>query len=90
MFRECGMVVTELASAAEGEAEVFGEFLVTDAVEGGEGSDAGGEGGRGIARAAGGWRGLDCGEHQVLGGVLGRNKLEDFGAIAGPFEEHGA
>ncbi len=73
----------------EGEAEVAGETLLADAVEGGEGAHAGESGGIGLeggaARGEGG--GANGRDHEVLRGVLGGDELEDFRPVAGDFEQ---
>ena len=61
-----------------------GEALGGDAVKGREGAQAG-RGGRIAGRAD-----LDGGDHQVLGGMFGRDELEYLGPVAGPFEQLGA
>ncbi len=66
--------------------QMLREALAADAVESGEGADASGKGV--VWRAA--WSHFDGGEHEIFGGVLGGNELEDLGAIAGPFQQHGA
>lgn len=65
---------------------MLGKPLAADAIEGGEGAEAFGDNGIG----SGGRARLDRGDHQVFCGVLRGDKLEDFGAVAGVFEELGA
>ena len=60
------------------------EALMADAIERGEITKA-----RRAGSVAGGM-GLDGGDHQIFGGVLGADELEDLRFIAGPFEELGA
>jgi hypothetical protein len=56
-------------------------FAAADSIKGGEGADAVGLGHVDPAGATG----FDCGDHQVLGGVLGADKLRYLGFIAGLF-----
>jgi hypothetical protein len=65
---------------------VLGEALLADAVEGGELAEAGGAGVVGLA-AGGDALGDD---QEIFRRVFGRDEFEDFGFVAGPFEELGA